>query len=394
MTTATTTKKRKTREAFGQIKRMRSGRLQASYIGPDGVRHYASTTFDKNGLTAAREFLAGVRTRIAAGTWKSPTEEKAERERRDVLFSVFAEDWLTKRHNVHAERLKATTEAEYRRLISGPLAAFADMAIPAISKAAIMDWRSGQLDTGRVTQTSRAYSLLRSIMQDAVDRELIARNPCQIKGAGSATSKKSVKPPTADELAIIVANLPERYKAMALLAAWSGLRYGELTELRRKDVRITRKHDHVVLITLHVSRAVTHVTGKGAIVGKPKTAAGIRDVKLPNVSGLYATVIAHLANQVIASPDALLFPSAGDPTEHMRQSSLARVWMRAREKAGRKDLPWHGLRHYAASAYSAAGATPVEVMERLGQASPGIALRYTHGTGREDALLEKMSSIA
>jgi hypothetical protein len=33
------------RRGWGHIRRQRSGRLQASYIGPDLVRHYAPKTF-------------------------------------------------------------------------------------------------------------------------------------------------------------------------------------------------------------------------------------------------------------------------------------------------------------------------------------------------------------
>ena len=33
--------------------------------------------------------------------------------------------------------------------------------------------------------------------------------------------------------------MPEQYRAMVLLAAWCALRFGELTELRRKDINLT-----------------------------------------------------------------------------------------------------------------------------------------------------------
>jgi integrase len=45
-----------------------------------------------------------------------------------------------------------------------------------------------------------------------------------------------IKPVTPAELVVLVANMPERYRAMTLLAAWCGLRFGELTELRRSDI--------------------------------------------------------------------------------------------------------------------------------------------------------------
>ncbi|WP_084634893.1 site-specific integrase [Propionicicella superfundia] len=43
----------------------------------------------------------------------------------------------------------------------------------------------------------------------------------------------------------IVEELPERDKFMALLAAWCALRFGELTELRRKDIDLRNKRAKV-----------------------------------------------------------------------------------------------------------------------------------------------------
>jgi integrase len=60
------------------------------------------------------------------------------------------------------------------------------------------------------------------------------------------------RPPTLSlgELAALVDAMPERYQPMTLLAAWCGLRFGELTELRRKDIDLANG-------VIHVRRAVT-----------------------------------------------------------------------------------------------------------------------------------------
>ncbi len=62
------------------------------------------------------------------------------------------------------------------------------------------------------------------------------RNPCHIRGAGNFKRAHKIQPASLDELAAIVAAMPARYRVMVLLAAWCGLRFGELTELRRGDV--------------------------------------------------------------------------------------------------------------------------------------------------------------
>lgn len=57
-----------------------------------------------------------------------------------------------------------------------------------ITTPQVRRWRTDLLDAdvGRAT-VSKAYQVLRAIMNTAVDDGLIQRNPCQIKGAGSVT---------------------------------------------------------------------------------------------------------------------------------------------------------------------------------------------------------------
>ncbi|HVD15608.1 MAG TPA: tyrosine-type recombinase/integrase, partial [Actinomycetota bacterium] len=45
---------------------------------------------------------------------------------------------------------------------------------------------------------------------------------------------------------------------------------------------------------------------------------------------------------------------------------------------GLDGLRFHDLRHTAATLAAAAGATTKELMERMGHASPAVALRYQH----------------
>ena len=67
--------------------------------------------------------------------------------------------------------------------------------------------------------------------------------------------------------------MPEKYRLMVLLAAWCALRFGELTELRRKDIDLKAG-------VIHVRRGVAWVDSK-PVIGKPKSDAGIRDVAIP-----------------------------------------------------------------------------------------------------------------
>ena len=85
---------------------------------------------------------------------------------------------------------------------------------------------------------------------------------------------------------------------MALLASWCALRFGELTELRRSDIDL--KSGKIM-----VRRGVVFLNGE-AIVGAPKSTAGVRDVAIP--PHLLPAVREHLTNHAEWGRDGLLFP--------------------------------------------------------------------------------------
>ena len=64
---------------------------------------------------------------------------------------------------------------------------------------------------------------------------------------------------------------PQRFKALVLLRAWAALRFGEVTELRRKDIGEGCE-------TITISRGVTH--RGGCHIGSPKSGKS-RTVTLP-----------------------------------------------------------------------------------------------------------------
>lgn len=77
---------------------------------------------------------------------------------------------------------------------------------------------------------AKCYRLLRAMLNTAVeDRHLIA-NPCTIKGAGVEPCEERSIPSVAEVYALADAVAP-RYRALVLLAAFGGLRRGELLGL-------------------------------------------------------------------------------------------------------------------------------------------------------------------
>jgi len=140
----------------------------------------------------------------------------------------------------------------------------------------------------------------------AVADEIIAASPCRIRGASATRTRHQPRVASLGELERIVEAMPDRYRALVLLAAWCGLRLGELTELRRADVDVAAG-------VVHVRRAVTRAGG----VGEPKSVAGRRTVSIP--PHVVPVVDAHLRTHVAADPGALLFPAQTAATSPRRR---------------------------------------------------------------------------
>jgi integrase len=373
--------KRNGKRYFGSVRRLPSGRYQARYTGPDGQTYAAKTpegkplTFDTQG--DAEAWLALRHSEILRGAWLPPAEPKAA----PVLFRAYAAAWLAGRD------LEDTTVDHYEQLLRDHiLPTFGAVPVASITPASIREWNAGLKAKTGPTQRAHAYGLLRTVMNTAVADEVISANPCRVRGAGQSRRVKKIRPATLAELETLVTAMPARYRLMVLFAAWCALRFGELAELRRSDVDVKNG-------IIRVRRGVTRTKKSGRKVKGPKSEAGKRDVAIP--PHLMPMVRAHLRDHVAVGRDALLFPAASDPTEHMAPSTLYRVFYPARDAASRPDLRFHDLRHTGAVLAAATGATLAELMARLGHSTAGAALRYQHAAeDRDKAIAEALSKLA
>lgn len=376
-------KKRKKRQpgTFGAVETLPSGRIRARYRGPDGRRYTAPTLF----LTQkdARGWLTLRQADIIKGKWMPPGAEELPQHR--LAFKTYADTWMAQRD------LKDRTREHYENLLEDHIVpTFGTLPIASITADDVRAWHA---KLGNKTPTLRAhcYGLLRTIMGTALSDGKISVNPCVIRGAGSARRVHKIRPASLDEIATIAQAMPERYRAMVLLAAWCALRFGELTELRRKDIIIVDADDPADSYGIvRVERAVVRV-GEGFQVTTPKSDAGRRDVEIP--PHLLPVIKDHLARYVDADNDALLFPAVSG--RHLAPASLYRQFYQARSAAKRDDLRWHDLRHSGAVLAAATGATLAELMARLGHSTPQAAMRYQHAAqGRDRQIARLLSNLA
>lgn len=111
---------------------------------------------------------------IQRGEWMSPDAGR-------TLFEVYAAEWIDDRV------LKPRTEGLYRGLLKNHiLPFFGSCELAQIREADVRRWRKQRLKVVGQSTVAKAYQLLKSIFNTAVDDERIRRNPCRIKVAGVA----------------------------------------------------------------------------------------------------------------------------------------------------------------------------------------------------------------
>jgi integrase len=357
------------RRGFGRLRKLPSGRWQAAYTGPDGNVHSAPRTYAQE--DDAIGWLNIERRKIDLGTWGAV-------ERSDgITLRAYATRWIEQR--ALRPRTRAHYESMLERLI---LPELGDAKIVTLTPAKIREWHAN-LGTERKTRNAHAYALLHAICATAVQDEVLDANPCRIRAAMQTKRRREVDILTPAQVDKLASKMPANLRASVLLAAWCGLRWGETSELRRRDVSADCS-------VLHVHRAVTYRRGQFDI-GEPKTAAGVRDVAIP--PHIRPMLKAHLKTHVGRAADALLF--VGDDGSHLRGDQYRPHWEKARAAIGKPTLRVHDLRHVGAVLAAQSGATTAELMHRLGHTTPQMALRYQHvAEGRDAQIAERLSKLA
>lgn len=149
-------------------------------------------------------------------------------------------------------------------------------ALAEITPSVVRDWDSKVTVNAGRDEAAKSYRLVRAILNTAVDDELIARNPCRIRGGGAehAGERRMIDAELVFRLADAIT---PRLRALVIVAGFVRLRTGELLGLRRCDVDVENGR-------LTVLVQAQQVVGEGRIVTAPKSEAGQRTVSLPKVA--------------------------------------------------------------------------------------------------------------
>lgn len=339
-----------------------------------GRRRYVSL-----GLVAAGEAERTLRHTMAdveRGTWQPPIAVEAPPEPEPIpTFHQLAEQWWVRNERQFAEN----TRLDYRwRLESHLLPFFGGLRLDQITFDQVECYIAGKLAEDKPLSPrsiNMTVTLLGMILEGAVERELIARNPA--KGRGRGVRERAPRRSYLDTAAQIEALLDtageldreahpacrhiER-RAMLATLTFAGLRIGELCALRWRDVDLAAGWLHV---------------------GEAKTDAGRRRVKLRGA--LRDELVSVRARRSQATPDGFVFPTltGGRPSpNNFRSRVLGRTVERANKNLAELDsvpipqrITPHSLRRTFCSLLYALGEDPGVVMDEMGHTDPALALR-------------------
>ncbi len=332
--------------------RKRGDRYQARYRVADGRER--TKTFKRK--TDAEKWVTTEQAKQITGDWVDPRRAK-------MLFGKWAGEWMAARSG-----LAPKTRAVYGSYLkTRMMPTFGDVPLIRIRPIDVQRWIADLEQHLAPSSIRPTYVLFRQIVESAVDNNMLRTSPCVRIVLPRIVVDDDMPILNPDEIEHLADAITPRFRAFVFVAAYGGLRFGELAALKRGRVDMSAPSVRVV-------ESVTDV--EGHLVWGPPKSNRMRRVALPTF--MREVFAQHMADHVEPGTDAIVFPDTqGGPIRNgnFRLNTFAP----AVTEAGVPRVTPHGLRHSCASMLIAAGATPKAVQKHLGHASATITLnRYTH----------------
>ncbi|WP_349902620.1 tyrosine-type recombinase/integrase [Parafrigoribacterium humi] len=322
-------------------------RYRVRYRKPD------RTQTDKRGFTtkrAAELFLASVEVSKAKGEFIDATEGK-------VTLGELGKVWLDNLGHLKPSSARPL-EIAWRLYVSP---AWAQTAVSEVRFSAVQKWVT-EIQNGRsATTVLRAYGVLASILDVAVKDRRILSNPA--RGVNLPRKVKKERVYLSHEQVELLVGLCGDKATLVEFMAYTGLRWGEVTALRVRDLDMLRRRAKVQQNAVMV--------GGRIVVGTPKSHEA-RSVPFPEflTVGLAAACEGKTLEQLVF----------GDGLDFVRPPDSRRGWWISAVRRAREvdptfpSLTRHDLRHTAASLAVSAGANVKAVQRMLGHASAAMTL--------------------
>lgn len=365
------------------VKRHGSGWRNRSGRRPDGMLSIGDA-----------ELLLRERIEAHGAELAAAAERRAEPSFADVA-------WAWHAHGRDVAGWKASTLADREHTLRAHLIpAFGDVPVRSIDRDRVRRWWSGlhsakrkaakpdKEQTGR-RQASRKdgrlsnrnanklLTELRAVFNWAADEYGLAVNPAE--GIAKHREHTSERPSfySPEQVEALCRAAASTADALAFrLAAYAGLRRGEVVSLRWRAIDFTRS-------SLHITESVS--------AGQDSTTKSGRGRTVPLTTSLAQALAAARPDDV--TDDDLVIPGQTDGAK-LDASALRRRFVAARDRAGLPPLRLHDLRHTFGSLAIDGGASLVQVQAWLGHSDIKTTSRYLHARSQstDAALLDRAFS--
>jgi integrase len=331
---------------------------------------------------AGREKMKSFGTRAEADAFATNVENKKlrgdyhdPRLGRELLGEFYESRWLPRAKLRMAPSTLGLLEGHWKLYVEP---AFAQRRLNSVTAADLRIFADQMIDEASVYQAETSLRLLRSIFRAALEDGLLGRSPADGVSAPRRPHHKN-RYLTEDEIAKLVDAHPDRWRAFVLVAAYGGLRFGELVGLRVEHVDFFRRK-------LRVEEALVEAGGK--LHERPTKSGKTRMVTLPRF--VMAAVSEHLRSWPADESGRVFSDDNGGPVR--RSTFYKRIWWPAIKRAGLQKLRFHDLRHTSAALAIAAGAHPKTIQMRLGHHSAAFTLDVYGGLfeSLDEDLAEKL----
>jgi integrase len=371
----------------GSVRRRENGRWEYRFdLGPDpltGRRRIRA----KRGFVTRREAAQALREALSAHE-----RGRSVRHNRKTV-AEFLDEW----HAAVRPGVRPSTWVNYRAYLdSYVMPIIGPTSLQELTPVRLNLLYAHLLEQGRVRgdgglapkTVQNIHRMLHRALRDAVRWDLLPRNVAEDADPPRVSRPKPTVW-TPQQLGAFVDHVrSDRFYALWLLAATTGLRRGELAGLRRGDVDL---HHGVV------SPTVTRVVVDGRVQeSETKTAAGERVIALdPATLEALSSYITDWeeARRLLGQPTQLLFVwPDGRP---LHPDTITALFHKHCQAAGLPKIRLHDVRHSYATAALKNGVPAKVISERLGHANAAFTLQtYTHVTpGMDRAAAESVAAL-
>lgn len=344
-------------------------RWRARYLDPDGAERNRSFATK----VAAERFLTEIEHSKIAGSYRDPDAGQ-------VTLRKYAAEWVKgyPEDSTRGQIIRRQLDNHILPKLGAKMLAELERR-PSMVQQFFTGLPMGPAGASQVAIT------LSTILNAAVDDQLINRNPCKAQSVKVPRQPKSkITPWTMAQVETIRAGLPGQWRAVTDCGSGLGMRQGEIFGFGPDEIDFLHQ-------AVHVRRQVKYVNGR-LWFALPK---GGKEREIPLDDDVSLRLAAHIEAHELAEvtlpwnePDnprrhgkpvtaVLMFNNRGTALRH--STFYTRSWRPARNAAGIHDGGLHELRHLFASVLLAGGVDIRALAEYLGHHDPVVTLRiYAH----------------